>query len=71
MYHHYPNSGNRDGSFSVEDVRHGLIALHTDYTCPFCGKHQSVAQLGGYGGHCIQCGESSNPHTSRLSSHVQ
>ena len=59
MYHNYPNS-TPDGIFTREDVRHGLVALHTDYTCPFCGRNQSVAQMGGYGGRCIQCGESSN-----------
>lgn len=55
MYTHYPKGTN---GFTVEDVRRGLIVL---YTCPFCGKEQAVAQMGGYGGDCIQCGESSNP----------
>ena len=58
MYHHYPNN---DGSYTAEDVKRGIVVLHTDYTCPFCSKEQSVAQMGGYGGDCIGCGESSNP----------
>jgi hypothetical protein len=60
MYHHYPNSID-DGRFTAEDVRRGMISLHTDYECPFCGKWQAVAQMGGYGGDCIQCGEPSDP----------
>jgi transcription elongation factor Elf1 len=60
MYHNFPNS-TENGKFSAEDVKRGLIALHTDYECPFCKKWQSVAQMGGYGGKCIQCGQSSNP----------
>ena len=60
MYTHYPNSFG-DGSFSVEDIKHGIITLHTDYKCDFCQHNQSVAQMGGYGGNCIKCGKSSNP----------
>jgi len=60
MYKHYPNSA-RDGSFTVEEVRRGIVTLHTDYTCPSCGKEQAVAQMGGYGDDCIGCGKSSNP----------
>lgn len=33
MYKHYPNSLREDGSFTKEDIRRGLIALHTDYEC--------------------------------------
>ena len=56
-YHNYPNSApGSEGAFTVEDVRRGMIALYTDYECPFCGRNQSVAQMGGYGGKCIQCG---------------
>jgi len=60
LYHHFPNSlsDQQDGSFTAEDVRRGLVALHTDYECPFCGRWQSVPQMGGYGGRCIQCGKS-------------
>jgi transcription elongation factor Elf1 len=62
-YKHYPNtlSDGERGSYSAEDVRRGLIGLHTDYTCSFCGKVQSVPQMGGYGGRCIKCGESIDP----------
>ena len=60
MYHHYPNSY-ENGRFTANDIRRGLVALHTDYDCPFCGKLQSVAQMGGYGGDCIQCGKPSDP----------
>lgn len=60
-YKHYPNtiSQGEPGTFSAEDVRRGLIALHTDYECPECGRNQSVAQMEGYGGRCIQCGRKS------------
>jgi len=58
MYTHYPQGTK---GFTVEDIRRGLIALYTDYKCPFCGKEQAVAQRGGYGGDCILCGGSSNP----------
>jgi ribosomal protein L37AE/L43A len=63
MYKTYRNtlSDRGNGSFSVEDIRHGMIALHTDYQCPRCGRNQSVARMGGYGGDCVQCGLSSNP----------
>ena len=63
MYRHYPNtlSDQGDGSYSAEDLRRGLIGLHTDYECPFCGKNQAVAQMGGYGGRCVKCGKSSDP----------
>ena len=57
MYTHYP----KNGGFTVEDVRRGLVVLYTDYKCPFCGKEQAVAQMGGYGGGCIQCSEPSSP----------
>ena len=60
MYHNYPNS-TQDGIFTPKDIQRGMIALHTDYECPFCNKWQSVAQMGGYGGNCIGCGKSSNP----------
>ena len=59
MYKHYPKENG--SGFTAEEVRRGLIVLYTDYTCPFCGKEQTVAQMGGYGGDCIGCGESSNP----------
>ena len=62
MYHHYPNSLRPDGTFTSDDVRYGLIALHTDYECPFCGHWQSVPQMGGYGC-CIQCGAPSDSST--------
>jgi transcription elongation factor Elf1 len=58
MHKHYPNSIG-DGSFSREEIEKGYIALHTDYTCVFCGRVQSVAQMGGYGGSCIKCGKNS------------
>ena len=58
MYTHYPEG---DHGFTAEEVRQGLIVLYTDYKCPFCGKEQTVAQMGGYGNNCISCGESSNP----------
>ena len=61
MYRNYPNTLSPDGSFSASDVRTGMIALHTDYCCPLCNKVQSVAQMSGYGGCCIKCGESSQP----------
>jgi hypothetical protein len=63
MYRTYPNTrlDAVDGSFSAEDVRRGIVALHTDYTCPFCGKVQSLASMGGFGGWCIACGRSGNP----------
>jgi transcription elongation factor Elf1 len=58
-YRNYLNSLDPEGKFTKEDVKKGIIALHTDYECPFCGKNQSVPQMGGYGGRCIQCGEPS------------
>ena len=60
MYKHYQNPFG-DGSFSAEEVRRGLVALNTDYECPFCRKTQSIPQMGGYGARCIYCGKSSNP----------
>ena len=67
MYHNYPNLLRDEGQFTPEDTRQGMIALHTDYECPFCQRWQSVAQMGGYGADCIQCGESSNPSKPRKS----
>jgi len=72
MYRTYPNtlSDRGDGSFTADDVRRGMIALHTDYTCPRCGRVQSVAQIGGYGGRCIECGMSSNPEIVTIDGRV-
>jgi hypothetical protein len=66
MYKTYPNtlSSETPGSFSADEVRSGMIALHTDYTCPWCNKAQSIAQMGGYGGRCIKCKKSSDPMVS-------
>ena len=76
MYHHYPNSNPNaevSGSFTAEEARRGIVELHTDYDCPFCGRNQSVAQLGGYGGRCIQCGSPSDSlgMKERLDAQVQ
>jgi transcription elongation factor Elf1 len=65
MYKHYPNtlpSEAPQGGYTADEVRRGFVALHTDYTCPFCGRVQSVPQMGGYGGDCVQCGKPSRPN---------
>ena len=64
MYKTYPKH-NGDGSFSKDEIKHGMVALYTDYECPKCGKIQSVAQMGGYGGDCIRCGFNINSTTTK------
>jgi len=59
MYKHYP--GSTGDPITSKEIQRGHMAMYTDYQCPQCGRTQSVPQMNGYGGRCIQCGMSSNP----------
>ena len=58
----YPNISrvgdlSSEGSYSANEIRLGIHWIHTDVTCPHCGKEQPVAVTGYIGGPCVRCGE--------------
>lgn len=56
-YTTYPDPFKRNDSYTVDEINRGLHWVNTDYTCPHCGKVQSVAQMNGVGAPCIRCGK--------------
>jgi ribosomal protein S27E len=52
----YPKPNGHDRGFTEEEIRRNIHTLYIDVQCVSCGKNQSLAQVGGWGGKCIRCG---------------